>query len=41
MHFRIRKKLGLYWCIPALFFLFNPVIAFVDVLPDAIGYFLL
>lgn len=41
MHFKIRRRLGLYWSIPALFFLFNPVIAFVDPLPDAIGYFLL
>lgn len=41
MHFRIRRHLGLFWCIPAVVFLFNPIIAFVDVLPDAIGYFLL
>jgi len=41
MHFRIRRRLGLYWCIPAMLFLFNPVVAFVDVLPDAIGYLLL
>ena len=41
MHFKIRRKLGIYWCIPAMLFLFNPVVAFVDILPDAIGYFLL
>ena len=41
MHFKVRRLLGLYWCIPAMLFLFNPVVAFVDVLPDAIGYFLL
>lgn len=41
MQFKVRRKLGLFWCIPACLFLFNPVVAFVDVLPDAIGYALL
>lgn len=41
MHFKVRRRLGLVACIPAFLFLFNPVVAFVDVLPDAIGYALL
>ncbi|MBE6590187.1 MAG: hypothetical protein E7643_08410 [Ruminococcaceae bacterium] len=41
MQFKVRRKLGLALCIPAFLFLFNPVIAFVDFLPDAIGYALL
>ena len=41
MQFKVRRRLGLGLCIPAFLFLFNPVVAFVDVLPDAIGYALL
>lgn len=41
MTFRNGKKLGLALAVPAAFFLCNPVIAFFDVLPDCIGYFLL
>ena len=41
MHFKSKKYLGLYALIPAAVFLFHPVVAFLDVLPDCIGYALL
>ena len=36
-----KTKLGLGWLIPGVVMLSNPVIAFYDILPDAIGYLLL
>ena len=33
--------LGLSFCFPAAFFLFNPNISIIDIFPDFIGYFLL
>lgn len=36
-----KTKLGLGWLIPGVMILANPVIAFYDILPDAIGYLLL
>lgn len=41
MRFRVKKRLGLWLCIPAAVCLFHPVVAFMDVLPDVIGYVLL
>lgn len=41
MQFKAKKKLGLGLCIPAVLFLFDPIIAFTDVLPNCIGYLLL
>ncbi len=41
MRFHVKKNLGLWLCIPAVLFLFHPVVAFVDILPDFIGYLLL
>ncbi len=36
-----KTKLGLGWLIPGVVMLFNPVVAFYDILPDCIGYLLL
>ena len=36
-----KQKLGLGWLIPGVVMLANPVVAFYDILPDAIGYLLL
>ena len=36
-----KTKLGLGWPIPSVIILFNPVVAFYDILPDSIGYLLL
>ena len=36
-----KTKLGLGWLIPSVIMLFNPVVAFYDILPDSIGYLLL
>lgn len=41
MKFKVRRYLGLLWCIPAVLFLFEPMIAFSDVLPNWIGYLIL
>ncbi len=38
---RNHSCLGLLWCFPAAFFLFNPNFNIIDVLPDFIGYFFL
>ncbi|MBQ8311114.1 MAG: hypothetical protein IJX80_08910 [Clostridia bacterium] len=41
MKFKVRYRLGLLWSIPAALFLFEPVVAFSDVLPNWIGYLIL
>lgn len=41
MDFKVRRRLGLTWSIPAVLFLFEPVIAFSDVFPSGIGYLIL
>ncbi|MBQ9773103.1 MAG: hypothetical protein IJW30_00390 [Clostridia bacterium] len=41
MQFKAKKRLGMGLCIPAVLFLFEPMLAFTDVLPNCIGYLLL
>ncbi len=41
LSFKKKKTLGLGFCIPAAFFLFNPNINIIDVFPDFLGYFFL
>ncbi len=41
MQHHVRRRLGLYWLIPAALFLADPNIAFYDWLPDCIGYLLM
>lgn len=41
MKTELRRHMGIFYMLLAVFFLFDPMIGFVDVLPDAIGYILL
>ena len=40
-HVKLKKNMGFGQIIAALFFLFNPDISIIDVLPDFIGYIIL
>ncbi|MBQ9784029.1 MAG: hypothetical protein IJW29_00860 [Clostridia bacterium] len=41
MQFKAKRKLGLFLLVPAVLFLFEPILAFTDALPNCIGYLLL
>ncbi len=41
MQFKAKRRLGLGFLIPAMLFLFEPILAFTDILPNCIGYLLL